>query len=82
MPPRQAHWVRAISGHRDYGMLTISLRVGYLHRRFAPTQKGSLAIELLMAISRQERQAENMRLSNTGGMDTIQCLGLLVHQAQ
>ena len=34
MPPHQAHWVCAISGHRDCGMLTISLRVGYLHRRF------------------------------------------------
>ena len=34
MPPHQAHWVRAISGHRDCGMLTISLYVGYLHRRF------------------------------------------------
>ena len=34
MPPHQAHGVRAIPGHRDCGVLTISLRVGYLHRRF------------------------------------------------
>ena len=29
-----AQWVRTISGHRDCGILTISLHVGYSHRRF------------------------------------------------